>query len=356
MENLVRQKNNPLSDDLDHILAHTQDLWNEFRNQRIFITGGTGFFGCWLLESLAWANDKLGLNSSALVLTRNPDRFRKKAPHLAAHPAINFHVGDVKDFDFPTGNFSYIVHASNEALDYVKEQNCRLMTNHMIQAAKHVLDFAKICGTKKILFTSSGTVYGPQPPDMTCISEDYTGTRNIDDFRYAHGEGKFKAELLCSEYAKSYNIEAKIARCFSFLGAYLPLDSNYAAGNFIRDGLNGGPIIVKGDGTPYRSYLYAADLMVWLWTILFRGRVSIPYNVGSESSLAIAELAQITASIFHPRPKIYIAKTADPLKQHERYVPSTKLARSELGLKVWVNLPEAIRRTANWNMSRMKKN
>jgi nucleoside-diphosphate-sugar epimerase len=349
MENLVRQKNNPLSDDLDHILAHTQDLWNEFRNQRIFITGGTGFFGCWLLESLAWANDKLGLNSSALVLTRNPDRFRKKAPHLAAHPAINFHVGDVKDFDFPTGNFSYIVHASNEALDYVKEQNCRLMTNHMIQAAKHVLDFAKICGTKKILFTSSGTVYGPQPPDMTCISEDYTGTRNIDDFRYAHGEGKFKAELLCSEYAKSYNIEAKIARCFSFLGAYLPLDSNYAAGNFIRDGLNGGPIIVKGDGTPYRSYLYAADLMVWLWTILCKGESSRPYNVGSVEPIRIRDLVQRIALAFPNPMEVMIAQSPISGQRDEMYVPDTKRAQKELNLHQWISLEEGIKKTIKWH-------
>ena len=348
MEVLVREVHNTLTDDLDHILTHTGNLWDELRNQRIFITGGTGFFGCWLLESLAWVNDKLGLNASALVLTRNPDRFRKKAPHLAAHPAINFHVGDVKDFDFPIGNFSYIVHASNEALDYVKEQNCRLMTNHMIQAAKHVLDFAKICGTKKILFTSSGTVYGSQPPDMLCISEDYTGTRNIDDFRYAHGDGKFKAELLCSEYAKNYNIEVKIARCFSFLGAYLPLDSNYAAGNFIRDGLNGGPIILKGDGTPYRSYLYAADLMGWLWTILFKGESSRPYNVGSVEPVTIRDLAQRIALAFPNPMEVMIAKSPISGQRDEMYVPDTKRAQKELNLHQWISLEDGIKKTIKW--------
>ena len=103
---------NPLAEDLDHILTHTRDLWEELRDQRIFITGGTGFFGCWLLESFAWANDKLNLNTSALVLSRNPEAFEHKAPHLYHHPAIQFLKGDVQDFDYPEGLFSHLIHGA----------------------------------------------------------------------------------------------------------------------------------------------------------------------------------------------------------------------------------------------------
>src|SRR5258706_4408381 len=96
---------NPLSNDCGDILHQTRSLWGELRGKRIFITGGTGFFGCWLLESFIWANDHLGLDSSATVLTRNPEAFRRKAPHLAGHPSVTLHYGDVRTFAFPARTF-----------------------------------------------------------------------------------------------------------------------------------------------------------------------------------------------------------------------------------------------------------
>ena len=339
---------NPLANDLDHILAHTAGLWEELRGQHIFITGGTGFFGCWLLESLAWANDKLGLNVSALVLTRDPKGFRSKAPHLATHPAIQFHQGDVRSFDFPAGHFSYIIHAATEANAKLNAEDPLLMLDTIVEGTRHTLEFARRCGAKKFLLTSSGAVYGKQPPDMTHIPEDYPGAPDPTDPRSAYGEGKRAAEMLCTLYAKQFGLEAKIARRFAFVGPYLPLGIHFAIGNFIRDGLWGGPIQVKGDGTPYRSYLYAADLAVWLWTILLRGASCRPYNVGSEESVTIAELAHVVAQSFSPPVTVQIAKDAVPGQPAERYVPATQRAQSELRLRQNINLQESIRRTVMW--------
>jgi nucleoside-diphosphate-sugar epimerase len=343
------QIGNPLENDLEHILAHTAGLWDELRGQRIFITGGTGFFGCWLLESLAWANDKLGLDVSALVLTRHPEAFRSKAPHLAAHPAIQFHQGDVRSFDFPVGHFSHIIHAATEASAKLNAEDPLLMLDTIVEGTRRTLEFAWRCGARKLLLTSSGAVYGKQPPDMTHIPEDYPGAPDPTDLRSAYGEGKRAAEMLCTLYARQFELQTKIARCFAFVGPYLPLDIHFAIGNFIRDGLRGGPIQVKGDGTPFRSYLYAADLAIWLWTILLRGAPCRPYNVGSEESVTIAEFAHLVAQSFTPPVAVKIARAAALGQPAERYVPATRRAEADIELRQWITLPAAIQHTISWH-------
>lgn len=339
---------NPLAEDLDHVLAHTESLWEDLRNQRLFITGGTGFFGCWLLESFAWANDHLNLNARVVVLTRNPEAFGTKAPHLASHPAIELYQGDIRSFAFPEGHFSSVIHAATESSTGLNDDDPLLMIDAIVEGTRHTLEFARQCGAKRFLLTSSGAVYGKQPPEVTHVPETYPGAPDPSDPRSAYGEGKRLAELLCAVYVNRYGLEATIARCFAFVGPYLPLDVHFAIGNFIRDGLRGGPIGVNGDGTAYRSYLYAADLIVWLWTILFRGQPGCSYNVGSDVDVSIVALAETVAGVFQPAPAVHVAREAVPGAPAQRYVPSTQRGRDELRLEQTFPLVEAIRRTVRW--------
>ncbi len=340
---------NPLAADLDHILARTEGLWEELRGRRILITGGTGFFGCWLLESLLHANRTLGLNARAVVLTRNAEAFRAKAPWLACDPAVELLSGDIRSFAFPQGPFSHVVHAATESSTTLNQDDPALMVETVVGGTRRALEFAVRCGARKFLLTSSGAVYGRQPPGLTHLPEEHPGAPDPLDPQSAYAEGKRMAELLCAVWGREHGLETKIARCFAFVGPYLPLDVHFAAGNFIRDGMAGGPIRVHGDGTPRRSYLYAADLAIWLWTILFRGAASRAYNTGSETGLSIAELARAVAETLDLRPDVIVAQAADPAKPVEQYVPSTRRAREELGLNEWVDLPEAVRRTVRWH-------
>ena len=332
------------------MLAQTRDLWEELRGRRLFLTGGTGFFGCWLLESFLWANDKLGLGSSVTVLTRKPEAFRNKAPHLAEHAAVEMLAGDVRSFEFPAGEFSHVIHAATEANAKLNDENPLLTLDTIVQGTRRALDFAVHVGARKFLLTSSGAVYGEQPAEMTHIPETYTGAPDSTNVRSAYGEGKRAAELLCAIYHRRHGLQTKIARCFAFVGPYLPLDVHFAIGNFIRDAVGGGPIVVKGDGTPRRSYLYATDLMTWLWTILMKGEPCRPYNVGSEEDFTIAQVAEAVAAAAGPSCRVQAASRPGPAAARLRYVPATRRAKEELGLGVTYGLRQAIERTYAWNV------
>lgn len=339
-----------LRDDLDDCLARTSGLWDELRDQRIFVTGATGFFGCWLLETLLWANQRLKLNAQVTILTRNPVALKNKAPHLAEDSAVEILTGDVKTFQFPTGSFSHIIHAATESSVELNQQDPMLMFDTIVEGTRRCLDFALAADTRKFLFLSSGAVYGPQPPDVSNVSESSATGPNPLDPASAYAEGKRAAELLCSIAARGTSLEPKIARCFAFVGPYMKLDAHFAIGNFIRDQLRGGPIRVAGDGTALRSYMYAGDLMVWLWTILFRGAPLRAYNVGSEQSVSIRELAHTVAEALTPRVEVEILGTPGS-GPAQRYVPSTARAQRELGLSCELPLREAIRRTQRWYLN-----
>lgn len=329
------------AEDLDHILAHTSGIWEALRGQNIFITGGTGFVGKWLVESFIFANEQLDLNARALLLTRNPDRVR------VTNPSVQVWKGDMRSFAYPEGEFAFVIHAATEHGH--APGNFELD----IQGTKHVLEFARTHGTRRFLFTSSGAVYGRQPSDLTHIPEDYPGAPSTVDLKSAYGHAKRASEFLCSVYSQQFGFSAILARLFAFAGPYLPLDLNFAIGNFIRDALAGGPIRIAGDGTPYRSYLYAADLAIWLWTLLIRGQSARPYNVGSDQDLTIADLARAVAENTIPETPIKIARqpTGAP---PSRYVPCVDRARAELHLTSLIPLGEAIRRMYKWNREKYK--
>ena len=335
-------------EDLGHVLTHTRACWEELRGKTLFLTGGTGFVGHWLLETFAHANDELRLGARVTVLSRNPAAFARKSPHLAARADLRWLTGDVRNFAFPSGEFSHVIHAGTTSGAPVEPLE---MFDTVVQGTRRALEFAAAAGTRKFLFVSSGAVYGRQPPEMTHIAEDYTGAPNPLDPASAYGEGKRAAEHLCMLMSRQHGFEVKIARGFTFVGPHLPLDQHFAIGNFIRDALAGGPIQVHGDGTPFRSYLYAADLAVWLWTILTNGASGRAYNVGSDGALSIAELADLVSAKLGGGCPVRIAQVAKLGQASARYVPSVIRARDELALRPLVQLPEALHRLWQWQVS-----
>ncbi len=309
----------PLEQDLDHILEQAAGIWPELRGERVFITGGTGFVGTWLVESFLWANRRLNLGAKAVILSRRP--------RISPDECVQYVAGDGVSFDYPDGSFSFVIHG---AVDPSFDVN--------VQTTERVVGFARSHGTKKFLYTSSGAVYGPQPPEMTHLPETYEGAPVT-----SYGQAKRAGELLCRDFG------AVIARLFAFVGPYLPLDANYAVGNFIGNVLREEPVHISGDGTPFRSYLYAADLAIWLWTMLLTGEPGRTYNVGSADAVSIATLAETVVHNTRPDTPIVIAGTPQKGALPQRYVPCVDRAEQELGLSVLISLIDGIRRTYDWH-------
>lgn len=335
--------------DLELILNGTKSLWDEMRGQHIFLTGGTGFFGCWLVESFAYINRVLNLNAQATILTRNPAAFTAKCPHLSADPAISLLEGDVRNFSFPEGDFSFVIHAATEASARQAAETPIDMLTTILAGTQRTLEFAASHSTSRYLLTSSGAIYGKQPFGITHMPESYAGAPDSLDPASVYSEGKRTSELMCALFHKTFGFECVIARCWAFCGPHLPLDTHFAIGNFIGDALAGRSINIKGDGTSIRSYLYGADLAIWLWTMLFRAPSLVPINVGSAREVSILELAKTVANILNPNAVIDVAFQPLPGSAPSRYVPSVDRAKQLLGLEESVNLEESIRRTATWH-------
>ena len=253
----------------------------------------------------------------------------------------------MRDFVFPAGTFSHVIHGATAASVTLNAENPQLMFETIAQGTQRTLDFAAQAGAKKFLFISSGAVYGRQSPEVSHVTEDFFDAVDTLQPLGAYAEGKRAGEKICLTFSQARAVEMKIARCFAFVGPHLPLDGHFAVGNFMRDGLRGGPICVQGDGTPVRSYLHASELAVWLWTILFRGQNARAYNVGSETCLTIAETARIVSEYFSPPVAVKIASSPGT-GPAARYVPSTQRARTELGLTQEIESCSAITKTLGW--------
>ncbi|MDP9902187.1 NAD-dependent epimerase/dehydratase family protein [Variovorax ginsengisoli] len=337
----------PFDLDLDGIVdAVGAPCWDALRGQRIFLTGGTGFLGKWMLASLRRADDRLSLGCEITVLSRRPAAFQAEASFLASWSRLRLVQGDVRSFEIPNAAYDIVVHA---ATDVVAAAEPLDIFDSCVQGTRRVLDFSVHSGAKRVLLVSSGAMYGRQPNDDAGVAEDYEGAPVIGDVRSAYGEGKRVTEWLGAAYASLKGLDVRVARCFAFIGPYLPLDKHFALGNFLRDAMANLPIVIQGDGTAKRTYLYAADMTTWLWAILLRGEHGGTYNVGGDEAVSMAELAQRVVHVLGAEGGVVVRKQATAGMAPDRYVPDTRKARASLMLPAPLPLDEAIARTAAWH-------
>lgn len=335
----------PVSDrDLDeNFRATSPSVWEALRGRAVFLTGGTGFVGKWLLECLVHADRQLGLGLALTVLTRNPDAFSRSSPHLAGAGVVRLLEGDVADFAFPPGQFDYVLHA---ALPVAPPQSASGSLQSMaVEGARRVCEFARAAGARRLLHVSSGAVYGPAT-DAGGLKETtpWTGGDAVNEYTRA----KRLAEAVVGE---NWPFEVIIARCFAFTGPYLLAASGSAAADFMARASSGRGIVVKGTGNTVRSYQYAGDMARWLLTCMVCGQAGQAYNVGSDVCVTIGELAgQVARLAGSPEPVSFSGQESAGLAGN-RYVPDVGRAKSALGLENIVSLEDGILRTLAWHAS-----
>lgn len=328
-------------EDLDHTFSQLpESTWRLLDGRRIFITGGTGFVGKWLLATIIDVIDRLNLNCEITVLSRNPEKFKQAMPAIAKK--IDFISGDVKDFTIPKTNFDTVIHA---ATDVQAKCSPSEIFETCVDGTRRVLELVKQCGTTDFLLISSGAIYGPHPKGMTHVPESHLGGPNTLSGSSAYAEGKRVSEWLSCVQDSGANV--KIARVFALIGPYLPLEGQFAIGNFLKAALTSDKIVIEGDGTPYRSYLHASDMAAWLWAVLLKGASGTAYNVGSSEELTISDLAERIVSVLGVDTQIQI-KTPPIKSDPQYYVPDNQKILSELSLKQPLKLNDSIDRTAAW--------
>ncbi len=321
--------------------------WLKLKHARILLTGATGWFGTWLLDALVAANRSFEVGMTIQAMSRSPEYFRNRHPALYAASEIEWIKADVRDWPMSLPHdATHIIHAATEASAQLNQYQPDVMFDTIVDGTRNSLRFAAQSSCRSFLLLSSGAIYGTQPLSVTHLAEGCMTAPDCSDVHQAYAEGKRAAEQLCAIWNSQHAVPAKIARCFAFVGPHMPLDAHFAIGNFIRDASADRTIVIRGDGQPQRSYLYMTDLVIWLLAILLRGGNARPYNVGSDQSVSIQQLAR----------KISLLSGLDAgteiqghtSKADRNYVPDINRIVRELGVRTTVGLDDAIQRTYDW--------
>jgi len=305
----------------------------------LLIIGGSGFFGKSILDAY-----KRGLLSTwhinrVIAMSRNAAKLKLHYPELISDTVelLDGDISKVKSLPYA----KYVIHAaaSTDASRYLShsEEEKRNIIGGVLNYCRLAPRFHK---GSKIVFCSSGAIYGYQSKEVRYLKEDmaFGDIEKLDKVKKSYAYAKKDAESAILTLGQS-GLNVSIARCFSFVGKYLPRNQHFAIGNFISDGLSNTDISVRSDRTVYRSYMYADDLVRWLVTIAENSSSICPiYNVGSDEEIEIGDLANIIANMFNVRVR-YSQKRS---KQTDRYIPSVSKALYELGLTNSYTLKDSI--------------
>jgi nucleoside-diphosphate-sugar epimerase len=305
----------------------------------LLVIGGTGFFGKSILDCFRRGGLEQWGIEHVIAMSRNAESLRKEAPQLISSGVELYSADITTTATLPAADIVIHAAASTDAARYLsrpleEQQNIQAGTYNYCNLAK------TFHASSKILYVSSGAVYGKQPACMTHIPEEYSASNlsELPDGKRDYAIAKCDAEKAIKNLSQQ-GLSVSIARCFAFVGPWLPRNQHFAIGNFIEDGLQGRPITVKARNKVYRSYMYADDLVEWMMTIALHASPECPvYNVGSDQAVLMGDVARLVANEFGV--DAHVPDITEP--DVDRYVPSIEKAKRELGLELRHELVSSI--------------
>ena len=260
---------------------------------KLLVIGGTGFFGKSILDLFQRGGlSEYGIHN-IIIAARNIERFIEKYPELI-NSGVEFFQMDISISSIlPEADIVIHAAASTDARDYVNNGNGQrtniesATSNYCNLASKHHC-------FSKIVYCSSGAVYGQQPYNVESMSEDFEfqEVSGLVDYKRDYALGKRVSEKQIQELGLA-GLNVSIARCFAFYGKYLPRDQHFAYGNFLGAAEQGKNIEVYAKHTVYRSYMHADEMVHALIQIALESKPECPiYNVGSGEAIELRDLAR----------------------------------------------------------------
>lgn len=318
----------------------------------LLVTGGTGFLGSWICETVAYLNDECKAGMKLHVVARDRDRFERNLGNLASRAYLDFIRCDVRSFAEMPKDVNYVVHAA-------ANPDCRYHSSHPIETMTTIAEGTasvlraadRASDLRMFLNVSSSAVYGEQPVDVPMIAEDFNGIPLAAAAKSPYAEAKRYAEALCAAARREARIPIATIRPFTFMGPFQSLDAPWALNNFMNDALRKRPIRILSDGRTVRGYMYGADAAVWALAILVGARSGQVYNVGSSEGIAMSDLAQKVAASASPKPDVMLNASITGVVPSSVLVPDTRAAEADFGLRRSIGVDSAIEHTMAWHLA-----
>jgi UDP-glucuronate decarboxylase len=353
-----------LEGDLKYIASGAGEEISSLGGKKVLITGGGGFLGYYLVQSLLYWN-RTASASNRIEVTVYENYIRGVPAWLTSLGSDNGLRLVRHDITRPLPHgmpdFSYIIHAASIASPtYYRKYPIETMDAN-VNGLRSLLDYsvqqkAKGAPVEGFLFYSTSEIYGDPTPENIPTPESYRGNVSCTGPRACYDESKRYGEALCVNFARQYSLPVKVARPFNNYGPGLKITDKRVLPDFARDIFAGRDIIMHSDGSPTRTFCYVADAIVGYFQVLVRGRSGEAYNIGVEapeiSILNLAErVTEIARDLFGYRGKVVHRSSGEAdymVDNPNRRCPVIIKARQEIGYDPTVSLEEGLRRSLIW--------